>query len=106
MTDEKDKLFTVTEQAFQTDIAGDKSLDEKTLDKEVVETVHTIYSGGYFQVKITENQQEQLDTIHDSDGSVRTFLIGKMKLKKGMVLPENHEGEMFQKDLDKFAKVL
>ena len=105
MTDKKDSP-TMAEEAYQTDITRNKSLAEKELDKEVVETVHTIYSGDYFYVKITENQQDQLDTIHDSDGSVRMFLIGKMKLKKGMVLPENHEGEIFQKDLDKFAKVL
>ena len=42
----------------------------------------------------------------ETEQSVRQFLAKKMRVTKGKVLPLNDEGPVYQKDLDKFAKVL
>ena len=112
MASKKDDI-SMANQVYQSGLDGSKSVSDIQLDKEVVESSKTLYYGDYYQVSITEKDQDKLDIIHMAEGSkeeteqsVRQFLAKKMRVTKGKVLPLNDEGLVYQKDLDKFAKVL
>ena len=77
---------------YQSDLTGSESVISSELDQEVVETTKTIYRGAYWQVSITEKDQEKLDQLHlgegskdECDQSVRSFLMKKMRLQKDRV---------------------
>lgn len=86
----------------QEDLTG-KKLE---FEKERVETWKDVFKGKFFQVTVSEESHDKLDRLREkgADAKARKWIAEHMK--PYITLPEGNEGEMFQRDLELFVRIL